>query len=188
MKFQGSYSQLLQVTIFINVIIYLAATRPTVGNLTHLMMITGLVLIQLEGHLEPHNDLINAKSKLLKQCCIQKRFRDKDSSWRSTFLNISKILLIYIILETFSQFFLAVSDVLLNRTQGSSLFTREIYQKTTIFFSFLLFLGTFLGSHLWTLPFSVRMRPCESHLWQTYEMNTCIAEIILSKTCTSLGS
>ena len=80
MKFQGSYSQLLQVTIFINVIIYLAVTRPTVGNLTHLMMITGLVLIQLEGHLEPHNDLINAKSKLLKQCCIQKRFGDKDSS------------------------------------------------------------------------------------------------------------
>ena len=148
MKFQGSYSQLLQVTIFVNVIIYLAATRPTVGNLTLLMMITGLVLIQPEGHLEPHNDLINAKSKLLKQCCIQKRFGDKGSSWGSTFLNISKILLIYIILETFSQFFLAVSDVLLNRTQGSSLFTREIYQKTTIFFSFLLFLGTFLGAHL----------------------------------------
>ena len=87
MKFQGSYSQLLQVTIFINVIIYLAATRPTVGNLTHLMMITGLVLIQPEGHLEPHNDLINAKSKLLKQCCIQKRFGDKDSSWGSGLLS-----------------------------------------------------------------------------------------------------
>ena len=40
-----------------------------------------------------------------------------------TFLNTDKILLIYIILHTFSHFFSAAYDVLLNRTQGSSLFT-----------------------------------------------------------------
>ena len=39
------------------------------------------------------------------------------------FLNISKTLLICIVLHTFSHFFLPVLDALLNRTQGSSLFT-----------------------------------------------------------------
>ena len=52
----------------------------------------------------------------------------------SSFLNTSKILLIHIVLHTFSHFFLAVQDVLVDRTQGNSLFTWEIYRKTTIFF------------------------------------------------------
>ena len=38
-------------------------------------------------------------------------------------LNTNKNVLIYIILHTFSHFFLVVQHVLLNRTQGSSLFT-----------------------------------------------------------------
>ena len=41
----------------------------------------------------------------------------------SMFLNTNKNVLIYIILHTFSHFFLVVQNVLLNRTQGSSLFT-----------------------------------------------------------------
>ena len=60
----------------------------------------------------------------------------------STFVNTSETLLIYIALHTFCPFFSAVSDVLLNRTQGNSLFTWEIYQITT-FFSHLHFLGHF---------------------------------------------
>ena len=61
------------------------------------------------------------------------------------FLNTSKILLICIVLHPFSHFFLAVSNVLFNRIQGSSLFTWEIYQKTTVFF----FSSSFLGIFFW---------------------------------------
>ena len=46
----------------------------------------------------------------------------------STFFNTNKVLLIYIVLHTFSHFFLAVWDTLLNRTQKSKLFIWEIYQ------------------------------------------------------------
>ena len=63
----------------------------------------------------------------------------------STFLNTSKLLLIYIILHTFSHLFLADYGILLNRTQGSSLFTWQIYQKTAVFF----FSSSFLRTFFW---------------------------------------
>ena len=77
-----------------------------------------------------------------------------------TFLYNSKILLFYTVLHTFSQFFLAAEDVLLNRTQESSLFTWEIYQTTTNSFFSSSFLGTFLGAHnICTLYFQSEHEP-----------------------------
>ena len=63
----------------------------------------------------------------------------------STFPKISTILLIYIVLHIFSHFFSAVKDILLNRTQGSSLFTSEIYHTQISLFFSSSFLGTNFG-------------------------------------------
>ena len=62
------------------------------------------------------------------------------SSRCSIFLKSSKILLIYIILHIFKPLVFTCVSVLLNRIQGISLFTWEIYQKRTIFFFFVFFI------------------------------------------------
>ena len=75
----------------------------------------------------------------------------------STFLNTSKILLIYIVLYSFSYFFLAVWDANFNRTHGSSIFTWKVFQtQIFFFFSFFIFFGT---NNIWTLRFPVSRQP-----------------------------
>ena len=91
-------------------------------------------------------------------CHIQKKFVDNVFCWKSS---ISAnffffLVLIYNVFYTFSHFFLVVYDVLLNRRQGSSLFTWENYQTTTLFF-----FASFSGTHsIWTISFTVWIWPC----------------------------
>ena len=98
------------------------------------------------------------------QCHIQKKFWDTFSWGRFYFPQYQQnVIVLYYIFHTFSHFFLTVQDRLLNRSWGGLLFTWEICQKTTIFFFFSSFWGTFFWVSFfffWTLPFSVLMRPC----------------------------
>lgn len=78
------------------------------------------------------------------QCHIQKKFGDT-FSWGQFYFPLyqQNFIVFYCIFHTFSHFFLAAQDRLLNRSRGSLLFTWEICQKTTIFFFFSSFLRTF---------------------------------------------
>ena len=78
------------------------------------------------------------------QCHIQKKFGDTFSWGRFYFPQYQQnFIVFYCIFHTFSHFFLAAQDRLLNISRGSLLFTWEICQKTTIFFFFSSFWGTF---------------------------------------------
>ena len=72
------------------------------------------------------------------------------------FLDISTILLIYIVLLIFSHFFSVVKDILLNRTQVISLLTSEIYHTKI----FLFFSSSFLGEFFWV---PIRFERCHFH-------------------------
>ena len=63
-----------------------------------------------------------------------------------TFLNTSKILLLYIVFHTFCHFFLAVQDVLLKKknTRKLNIYLKNYQTKTNFFFS-----SSFLGTFLW---------------------------------------
>ena len=92
------------------------------------------------------------------QCRVQKNFGDNVFS-RGSGLSSIPAKFYWQFFHTFRHFILAVKDILLNRTQGSSLLTCEIYETATILFFSSTFLGTFLGAHnVWTLSFSVWLR------------------------------
>ena len=88
------------------------------------------------------------------------------------FHNTSKILLIAIVLLTFSHIFLAVQDVLFKRTQESCVYLRNLSDNINFLFLSFIFGDIFLGTHnIWMLAYSVWMQPqsltSEAYLFRT---------------------
>ena len=96
---------------------------------------------------------------VMSQCPIQRKFWDNVFSWSLVYF--PQYQLNFNDLYCFSHFqrLLFICTRCSLTSQNGSLFTWEIYQTTNCFFYS--FLGTcFLGTHVWTLPFSVWIQSC----------------------------
>ena len=88
----------------------------------------------------------------------------------SAFLNTSKLLLMYVVLQTFIHFYLAACSFEQNKREVI-VYLRNLSDSILLFFLFI-FGDIFLGAHnLWTLPLSVWIRPYIGIYWWTWKTN-----------------